>query len=1263
MANRVVFFIFVFSACLLVRPVPDWTGKDDSIAGRITRLKSLNLTTVLCDGRQPKATIVIPEDDAYRALAEEINACIRKYSGVVLPVTVNGLPADLLPGGHVIAVGNLANNPFIEKLYFQWLCFTDRWYPGEGGYEIRSIHNPYGTGTNVILIGGSDEKGASEAVRRFCSLLERSGSLSVGWLLELRLGRNLNLIGDKEHTPPLLRLFVEGLEMPLGYNKASRLALMYYYTGDARYARAFLAAARESRLFSKADHYHAHHNALIWDLIEESPLFTDEDRLFITNEILLHALSGESGGGIDELSGRLGELFDRHAGFIGLCALTDVRYLDRDYPSPEWTKILSAVDAYFKPHLGSFASGSDLARGIYTYLEALLIYSLLTGNNEIVRSGALRHWADRCVAMCDPLGFLVPSGQYDETSYPYFTLRKAAYLLRDPGLLYVAEMRRRAGERQGVYELGMEFDQGQAFAGDLEPSPPDNLAGVHVVPLDPREGRFFDPSFPPAKAFAKITFRTGFGENDQFLLLDGIWGGPPGKPIQDAGSILQFTDGGHTFIVNIDPETQNKRSNYVHHNVLSVTLNGEAPEPPRLAALEAAADLPSIGWTHVRLDPYMNGRWDRHIVWRKGGYFFLCDIFRAAQGGVFSLESQWRILGMIEIDENGFSSTTGKLISPKAGPQEKEQRRLEVKTVWYPVTRPGGGRWPVRQCQIDISSETVSRQYAQYAAPLISRLRPTAVLRLEKGRQEEIGSLFYVTSNENPRRHSIVRLDDCTFLVGGNEPAWVCFPEGQDEFARGPLAVRAKFVWVTARVVATSGLTRLEASGRTVLSASNPIDAEWDLTQKTCTLKLGQSTDVSLIGSGSFRLEPGEHYFQNVAAPDHEIIADLAMALARDAAAFNPKFEATPGAPVDDPLSPALSAPLLPPAHELLPGSAILDLKINRDENDAVLLAGCEDGRVIRMDGRGRIVWEFKTGSPVCAVEIAELSPGRRAALAGSDDECIYALDFESGTKIWSHRAEVYPETQAYPWWTLDGKAKVRSILAADFDEDRRAEIAIGTGGMQVEMLNSEGLLLWRSPVMYGLPMRLSKLRPPSGGSFRLLVGLDVLASQSNIFSFLLGGEMESSDAFPSGREGWDYSGISAITWADEKDGGSILAVARSGAYNEVWFYDPLTHRALGTTRVGDTISGLIWLSANGLPAAVAATEAGWVIALKPDGKPIWSVPLPDSIIKLWPAAKGRVVAYCRSGNYFILDLGGHVLSRGQGSWPSAMVQTVLNQN
>lgn len=1237
------------------KPAADFPPAEDIYLTRdeITRLKDLNLETGLCEKDLPQAVLAVPGDKAFRDLAAGINARIRDLGGAELPIAVpadNVRLEDLLAKGHVIALGDMSSNPFIRKLYFQWHCFTDAWYPGEGGYEVRSIHNPCGTGKNVILLGGSDERGTALAAEAFCSLLApgRENSISVGWTMSIRLGANLRPPSDKSAAPPLLRLFIEGLEMPLGYNEASRAGLMYYYSGDKRYAREFIQTARRTGIIRNSDHYHAHHNALVWDLIEESPVFTDEDRLFVSNELLGHARGPESAGGLAAFSEGQGPLFDRHAALIAICGLCDGRYFARDYPAPEWSEALSAVDAYFRPYLSSFASGSDLSRGIYTYLEALLIYSLLTGHEELVTSGALQAWADRCVAMCDPRGFLVPSGQYDEASYPYFTLRKAAFLLDDPGLLFAAEMRHRAAAGSGVHKLGMEFDQGQAFAArKLEPRPPRNIVGVHVVPLDDGERRAFDAKLPPGKAFSKISFRSGFDQDDQFLLLDGIWGGPPGKPIQDANAILQMTDGGRTPIVNIDPETRNRRSSYVNHNVLSVTMNGEAAEPPRLASLEIAADFPLFGLTQTRLDPYMNGAWDRHIFWRKGSYFFVRDVFRAARAGVFSLESQWRVLGDCRTEAGAIISALGG-----AGLPESRESGVAIK-----IARPAagtGGRtaWPFRRDQIDFGEESVSLQYAGYARPVINRLRPTAVVRLEEGEAEDIAALIYATAGGDSPDHSVVKLGDRAYAVGGDEPAWLAFPGPGGEFERGPLRVRANFVWMTAAVAAAQGLTGLDIGGKAFIAAEKPVDLEWELARGICRLKLGEAASIDVAPQGRLHLERGEHQLRGLMPVGAETLSVLTDGLRSDS---NLRPAAWPPA---DALLPALSAARLPAVRDLASGAEILCLEIHGKGEKTVVLAGTKDGRLLRLDADGRVLWDFRTKGPVHAAEVADILPGRGMALAGSDDEHVYALDLTEGKLLWSHRAEVFPGTRGYPWWTLDGKAKVRSLLAEDFDGDGRPEIAIGTGGMQVEMLGADGSPRWRRPVHYGLPVRLFALRIPGRGAPRLLAGMDYLASQSNLFKFGPDGSLENLDAFASGRRGWDYTGISGLAAVRMTGGESVLAVCRGGAFNDVTFYDVAGGTIRGKASVGDSISGIIPRTVGGGPAALVATEAGWIAAYRPDGRAIWSVPLPDSVTRIWASASGDAVACCRNGDYFVIDEVGRIRARGRASWPAAMLAT-----
>ena len=75
-------------------------------------------------------------------------------------------------GGPVIVVGNLSDSQCIQELYFRFMCATDLWYPGPGGYELRTLCNPFGTGHNVIQAGYSDAVGARAATEAFHSCLD-----------------------------------------------------------------------------------------------------------------------------------------------------------------------------------------------------------------------------------------------------------------------------------------------------------------------------------------------------------------------------------------------------------------------------------------------------------------------------------------------------------------------------------------------------------------------------------------------------------------------------------------------------------------------------------------------------------------------------------------------------------------------------------------------------------------------------------------------------------------------------------------------------------------------------------------------------------------------------------------------------------------------------------------------------------------------------------------------------------------------------------
>ncbi|MBM4048368.1 MAG: hypothetical protein FJ279_24970, partial [Planctomycetes bacterium] len=156
---------------------------------QIEKLKDLRLNTLLVERGQPRAAIVAPGDGRYADAVAAVQAAVRQCAGIELPVQHDQAKTkDVLAATNVIAFGNTATNRFVETLYCEWYTMTDLWYPGKGGYEVRSLHNPYGTGRNVIFFGGSDDAGVLAAAREFAALLKPGDPLQVGWLMKIKLG-------------------------------------------------------------------------------------------------------------------------------------------------------------------------------------------------------------------------------------------------------------------------------------------------------------------------------------------------------------------------------------------------------------------------------------------------------------------------------------------------------------------------------------------------------------------------------------------------------------------------------------------------------------------------------------------------------------------------------------------------------------------------------------------------------------------------------------------------------------------------------------------------------------------------------------------------------------------------------------------------------------------------------------------------------------------------------------------------------------------
>jgi len=141
-------------------------GAAKPIPPRITALKKIHLETDIVRDGAACATLIVPASGVYDDLAKRIAQATREAVGAALPIASEGSPAAALPlRGNIVALGNRSTNPFIAELYNRFHTLLDLRYPGPGGHVVRTLHNPFGNGFNVVFAGGSDRAGVKRRPR------------------------------------------------------------------------------------------------------------------------------------------------------------------------------------------------------------------------------------------------------------------------------------------------------------------------------------------------------------------------------------------------------------------------------------------------------------------------------------------------------------------------------------------------------------------------------------------------------------------------------------------------------------------------------------------------------------------------------------------------------------------------------------------------------------------------------------------------------------------------------------------------------------------------------------------------------------------------------------------------------------------------------------------------------------------------------------------------------------------------------------------
>jgi len=124
--------------------------------------RALNRETVFSGVAE--IVVAAPAEDSGIATAQKLAEALRSIVDNVELLIDPAAETITAARGPVFLIGNLANSLCVKQLYWLFFCLTDRWYPGPGGYEVRTLLDPLGTGHNIIHAGYSDDQGLASAM-------------------------------------------------------------------------------------------------------------------------------------------------------------------------------------------------------------------------------------------------------------------------------------------------------------------------------------------------------------------------------------------------------------------------------------------------------------------------------------------------------------------------------------------------------------------------------------------------------------------------------------------------------------------------------------------------------------------------------------------------------------------------------------------------------------------------------------------------------------------------------------------------------------------------------------------------------------------------------------------------------------------------------------------------------------------------------------------------------------------------------------------
>ncbi|MCX6898111.1 MAG: PQQ-binding-like beta-propeller repeat protein [Verrucomicrobia bacterium] len=1321
--NRFAFLLLAATTAFADRAADDAAWE----AIRVKQERPLLMETPLVSNGVAAAAIVPAEDEPWKSAAAKLQAAVAAKTGVTLPIVAPAKITDAdWAGRHLIVIGNLLNNPVFARLYFNYFACADAAYTGAGGYELRSIHDPWGNGHNVIALGAQDVAGLEAGVSRFITLVNertKDGELKLSRLMELKLtkkGRRAPLepklsvkeIADRKET--IANIYARpGTERGAAHQMI-KFAMQYHRTGDPGWLELYRDAMRQHMNYYATNEYilqegprrydrdfrdsWAYAMVIAWDLVEEAPGWSNEERLKLTNHVLRMVWESNLYQGWDRPASvaawrKFDSVTHNHHTWPGLADLFGGWYFSRHYKLPVAKDWLDIGLGMFRSCSRSCKPWEDSAGYQWIPQRHVLMYALASGDRTFIEQGHAAQTGKAALQALDSLGRQPAWGDCGG-----FTSVSGM-----PELMCALEYATGDGRYRWAIEwLGVDArDEMEApYWTNIAPKRPDDLTGVAVTylpkmhydlfGLSKRDDIWQKANLPFADTFDKLTLRSGWAEDDDYLLLDGTAAGSHGH--LDGNCIIAFTAAGAQWLV--DAEYIRRITKY--HCAVTVLRNGVGSIMPPSARLDHAVWFGNGALTRTTMPHYNGMTWTRNIVFVPKRYVAVIDELTAEQAGDYSLRCCWRVAGESTLDGDTLRAQQrerGFVLRNLSGQRQelvyiKDFDGLPIHQLYQRASRSFQKGETVRFVNVFAAGKN--------GVPTIeASWKPVAAV---SGRRDADGKIRERRSDTIP---TVSGVDYGTIIINGNTEM---FGIADAMFYR--LADNEE--WLV-------GATKFVAGGKVLLDSKSPIAAKLD----GDSIAFGKPQSVPAHGlrpsqvigepqsltrpleASSTVAEPAKP--KPVAAP--KSTAALAGAKPLQTLWRFADFPVTPR-----PLKIAAIRSEPPPREAYSPLERLVDGASNGSTTSCMFMPGKTATITLDLGAPQRVrevhvkAWEkhdgWKTKRLALSLsnddfkqdirptgelkETGSLSFGSNVntiRTASPDQTARYVrITGEPATP----KATVYLAEIEVVGETPGEKAKLVALASADLDGDEKADTVIGTGGGDIVALNASGKKLWQTKVG-GAVTALAAGSLDKSGKPSVIYGTDdailgMLAADgskvadvkppmyrgvpSRVRNITLADlDGDGKQEIVIGCDSWQYMAYSpalklvgqTVYYAHGATVGHVADLDGDGkpeiiAGNAYYSLQILNHRgkivSRGSGSFGPEQTAVTSgdLRGDGKRAAILGTDGGSVLAFDAKGGKLWEANVGDRVTTLRcdvVGGKPRVIAASESGYVWALDATG----------------------